>query len=278
MRLYPRNRWDFPLGSLSSIISLIAGLAVFFWRGESVAVVITLVVGLVIALVMGIIALRRWSKGKFLKIDYNPEIKEVWVQLSYGAYDKVDYIRTSFPMDPDDKQLIDFIHNFDTGFIKLGSARHVILEKGTICCILERFLEATDLGKLKQLGKQVGNDFGTMLNRNIFDGFDLFGRKAEEKEKLILWYSCDRFCGIGKFLSPVYNDKSLSFPPVEVRFDNSFLYADNGNSHRLCEFMAGYVEGVLEKVFQNYDWTVDVNCPPRQRICVFKITSDPRRE
>ena len=82
----------------------------------------------------------------------------------------------------------------------------------------------------------------------------------DERAKLTLWFSYDRFCGMGKFLTAEGPQERPFFPPSTIVFDNSFLIRGR-TEPLLCKFMEGYVQSVLENIFGDYTWEVKGRCP-----------------
>ncbi len=154
--------------------------------------------------------------------------------------------------------------------------RHVLLRTKTIRRMLDAVhtvAGANGSEALEKLGLQVGRDFGQVLKR-IFQGRHFFN--YSDQEKLAYWFAYDRGGWMGLF------SKQGDFPPSKIQFDHAFLCASEREgdepSISLCSFLAGYVHGILQEVFDQHSWELHSACPAGPHLsCTFEVTRSLHR-
>lgn len=264
------------IGSLSSTASLSLAVVLSFKESQQTDVISYLIVFGLVAVGISWLT-HRSAKKKFPSMTYNSEDKEVLIEPGFEDYGMVNRVRLNLPVHPDSGSTINLRHDIETGVITLGNehVRHVVLRTETIHRLLEAVMISTNnnLETLKEVGRKVGNDFGKVLQ----DFFE-FHPKLDARSKLKIWFSYDRFGGMGYFHTRENPQQERPFyPPGEIIVDNAFVFR-SGDNPRYCKFLEGYIQGVLEIIFGDYTWEVTITCPTtnhnRCRFTVQRIDPD----
>ena len=151
-------------------------------------------------------------------------------------------------------QMIPAISLFDKGVVLKANMPHVTLRTKTIRTILDTFrLEIGDryYELLQKVGFTIGSSFGKDFVAFLTTSFKL----PKDYETLVsAWTRFDSSAGFGNLLLKEFklNEKG----DMHIALENSFLVENEQHTH--CQFLSGYIKGVISEAFFFYYFFLDV--------------------